>query len=174
MQVAHHHPLSWPGWRAGLLCVGQDLSLQHSHLQSGRHSNFHFLCSAGRYTPLLGKCPLDYSPLQNLAEEFRLLSDSAKEEIDLENRTSGINLMTGLQTSSSHYSYGAGRPSQSHESLNMFPPRQMSYFPPFLSSFPIHNHTDPSRSYITTFIQLHISVLSTWCFVPKSLSHFRT
>lgn len=65
----------------GFYCVGQDLSLQVTHLQSGRHSNFHFLCSAGRYTPLLGKCPPDYSPLQNMAEEFRLLSDSANEEI---------------------------------------------------------------------------------------------
>lgn len=61
------------------LCfANQDLSFQH--LQSGRHSNLHSLCSAGRYTPLPGRCLLNYSRLETQAAECPLLSGSENEE----------------------------------------------------------------------------------------------
>lgn len=53
------------------------------HLQSEGHSSLHFPCTAGRYTPLLGKCLPNYNHLENEAGAFHLLLDSANEEIQI-------------------------------------------------------------------------------------------
>lgn len=128
----------------GSHCTRQNPSFQHSHLRSGCHSNLRFLCTAGRYTPLLGKCPPDYSHLENRVGEFHLLSGSANEETHRENRTSaavmqpqGHTFHSGSHCPLTRPTAGWGTAKPLHAGDKMFPPCQMSSFL-FLSSFPMH------------------------------------